>query len=568
MKNEDKKLIFTVTSLIILTVAVSVITNFRSWKSVKGLAYPTTTSSEINSTKRNKLLIQAYESKHGINKEDYEFKKVSKNIKYKIGFNGSFKNGSTDFPIESNKDLKNIILIPNRNNFVGWSGCDAVQESTDTCLVSVIDNQTRKIEAHYSKPKPNATMQLFSISNNSSIGGSLNESWTNVKPELAYKAAYIDVSGPIPSNINELDPKLELSLGGNPLGGSIPKELGELSNTDYIGLQKTQLGGSIPKELGGLSPIYFLAYDNNLSGEIPKELGNMGDQVERFELHNNQLSGTIPASLTNLGDLTPSELRLQNNNLEKAEIGLISDSNWQGINFYNNNFGKDASMSVLQDASNRSGTYIDFCSNPTDGGTIYYGLDGKIVKTDIENEVNAALEAGWDVYIPIQLKQKYKVWAVHRGGPACKGSGNCFTVSHPCGKNNEDTCYSCSKSAYCKPPTSSGYDEPPTGSVDCAKLTGPIRSPSNVDPNSEGIPADGLQGLRHVYHYNSCKWWIGPGKNCKPICKYKLSCGSPRGCPVTFWDCFQIGWESVNQPGEPSLDSPFRGTCSKVQTNY
>ena len=553
----------------VLIVSVSILINFEGLEYLRGLIYPTTTTDEISGQKANRLEVLVYEHDHQIDKE-YSFNEGgSVSITQPEDFTGSVNSGDV---IESNEDIKNIILEAPSSNFVGWSGCDA--DTRTTCQVSVTDYQKRKVEAHYSNPEPRDSLQLFSVSNNP-LGGQLTDDWTNVNPELVYKAAYTNLSGSIPSTIDDLNPDLQLTLGGNNLSGPLPPEIEGLSRTDYIGLQKNQLEGEIPSTIGELSPIYLLAYKNQLEGEIPSTIGDMGSRVERLELHENQLEGEIPASLgSEIVDLTPSELRLYDNNLERAEPGLISDSLINGFNFHNNNFNRRYSMRVLEDAASRGGTYIDFCNNPTDGGTIYYDIEGKIRSTDIRDEVNAALEAGWDIYIPIELRQDYYVYGAHRPcGPTCQDDSTCPSVEVcETDDDGEEECWiECDPRSRCYPPTCGGTDEPPPGSVDCARLTDPIYSPTDVNPNSDGIPAaDDLQGLRHVYHYNSCDWWIGPGDECEPVCIHeKFSCNSPDGCGVEESICEHQGeWEYVEEFGDPSYDQPSRGTCPSVKTTY
>ncbi len=554
---------------LILTITVSsvAIFSFSNFDSLKGLLYP----KKIDFTAKegddygNTLQVASFINANG---ESYSFEEREITID-QIDSSldsqpASGMGGTTPYSITLKEDMENVILQAPSSNFIGWSGCDA---TTDVrCQISVTDHQTRKVEAHYSVPEPDLPLQLWSVSNNN-LGGSFNEDFFQlINPLIALKAANNNISGSLPSTIGDLD-SLQISLGRNLISGSIPADIGDLSSIEYLALHRNDLSGSIPADIGDLTSLkYLLLYNNKLSGSIPADIGDL-TSLKRLELHNNKLSGSVPADLANLKSLTPDELRLYNNKLTGAETGLVSKSNWDGINFNSNKFNVSASMSVLQDASSRSGSYIDFCSNPTNGGTIYYDLEGEIKSTSIKDEVNAALAAGWDVYIPIELRQQYEVYTHWRGGPTCKGSGCCTEV---CTTNSdgEEEC-SCKDCSTCEPPIVKGYDEPPPGSVDCARLTDPIYSPSDVDPNSTGIPAKGKQGLRHVYHYNSCKWWVGPGKECEPVCEYDVSCGSPSGCPVNSFECYHTGeFNFVNEPGNPESDMPFRGTCSSVKTNY
>ena len=95
----------------------------------------------------------------------------------------------------------------------------------------------------------------------------------------------------------------ELDLDGKQLSGPIPSELGNLDNLEFLSLRDNQLSGPIPSELGNLDNLEVLwLRDNQLSGPIPSELGDL-DNLERLWLRDNQLSGPIPSELGNLDNL-------------------------------------------------------------------------------------------------------------------------------------------------------------------------------------------------------------------------------------------------------------------------
>lgn len=106
-----------------------------------------------------------------------------------------------------------------------------------------------------------------------------------------------NLSGSIPSSIENLTELRYLDFAGNHLNGNIPSTLGNLENIIILYLQGNQLSGSIPSSLGNLTKCtYFSLGNNNLTDNIPSSLGNLLS-VQSFYLGDNQLNGTIPPSL-------------------------------------------------------------------------------------------------------------------------------------------------------------------------------------------------------------------------------------------------------------------------------
>ena len=121
------------------------------------------------------------------------------------------------------------------------------------------------------------------------------------------------LSGSIPTELGALTELTGLRLYDNDLSGAIPTELGNLTKLENLYLNDNGLSGSIPTELGALTELTgLLLYDNDLSGSIPTQLGNL-TALEELRLNNNNLSGSIPTQVENLTAL--EELKLENNNL-------------------------------------------------------------------------------------------------------------------------------------------------------------------------------------------------------------------------------------------------------------
>lgn len=135
------------------------------------------------------------------------------------------------------------------------------------------------------------------------------------------------LTAPIPADLDNLSGLQSLLLGGNAFGFSIPTALGDITSLEYLilwgngftgtipatftkltGLKYldvsgNKLSGSIPAFLGGLSNLRELNLEeNDFDGEIPSELGNLA-ALEELRFYDNQLTGGIPASFTGLTSL-------------------------------------------------------------------------------------------------------------------------------------------------------------------------------------------------------------------------------------------------------------------------
>ena len=138
---------------------------------------------------------------------------------------------------------------------------------------------------------------------------------------------YCEVSGSIPSEIENLTNLTYLSFYGNQLTGSIPPEVGNLTNLTYLFLSGNliqQFTGEIPSTIGNLTNLIHLdLLYNQLSGSIPPEIGNLIN-LNRLNLsYNNQLTGPIPPEIGNLINL--SHLFLNNNQLTGEIPNSICD---------------------------------------------------------------------------------------------------------------------------------------------------------------------------------------------------------------------------------------------------
>ncbi|MGE5343458.1 MAG: hypothetical protein ACM3SY_18470 [Candidatus Omnitrophota bacterium] len=134
------------------------------------------------------------------------------------------------------------------------------------------------------------------------------EKWHGIAVERDHVTGiYLDennLSGNLPSELDNLSEVTDLYLYGNELGGGIPPEWGNLSKLVNLFLHRNHLNETIPKELGNLKNLQYLSLESNqFMGDIPSELGNLKSLIDLY-LNNNQLSGHIPKTIGNLRNLT------------------------------------------------------------------------------------------------------------------------------------------------------------------------------------------------------------------------------------------------------------------------
>ncbi len=145
------------------------------------------------------------------------------------------------------------------------------------------------------------------------------------------------LSEEIPARLGDLTNLTELDLSdnnrndgiNNELSGTIPTELEDLINLQYLLLNNNQLSGEIPAELGSLTSLQRLYLnDNQLSGEIPSALV-VPTNLQHFYLHNNMLTGSIPTELESIpASRILHEVSLWGNELtftENSELGKRID---------------------------------------------------------------------------------------------------------------------------------------------------------------------------------------------------------------------------------------------------
>ncbi|XP_042514263.1 putative receptor-like protein kinase At3g47110 [Macadamia integrifolia] len=154
------------------------------------------------------------------------------------------------------------------------------------------------------------------------------------------------ISGIIPTDIENLIPLSTLGMEGNFLEGNIPSSKGKLPKLQNIFLGGNRLSGQIPASIGNLSLLYGLHIEgNNLNSNIPSNIGNC-QQLQDLTLNNNNLQGPIPKQLFYIFSLSVS-LDLSYNALDGSlpiEIGNLKSLST--ISVHENRFSREIPSSI------------------------------------------------------------------------------------------------------------------------------------------------------------------------------------------------------------------------------
>ncbi|CAN0885881.1 Piriformospora indica-insensitive protein 2 [Linum grandiflorum] len=158
-------------------------------------------------------------------------------------------------------------------------------------------------------------LRVVDFSRNS-LSGIIPDSIGNLPQLLKLDFSSNSFSGRIPESFVNLKSLEFLDLSFNRFGNyGIPLFIGELPELREVHLSGNPLGGSIPvemwKNLGGVSGIGFS--NMNLAGEIPATMGLHLKSLCYLGLDNNNLEGQVPEELSGLEFV--SEINLENNSL-------------------------------------------------------------------------------------------------------------------------------------------------------------------------------------------------------------------------------------------------------------
>jgi Leucine-rich repeat (LRR) protein len=126
---------------------------------------------------------------------------------------------------------------------------------------------------------------------------------TNLFGILAMELTSHNLTGSIPSTLQQLANLTILALNYNHLYGEIPNEIGNLSNLQILDLESNNLNATIPDALYSLLQLQVLELErNDLSGTISSNVGKLYS-LKEFEIGYNQFVSPLPNELFELPNL-------------------------------------------------------------------------------------------------------------------------------------------------------------------------------------------------------------------------------------------------------------------------
>ncbi|XP_048446526.1 receptor-like protein EIX1 [Pyrus x bretschneideri] len=130
------------------------------------------------------------------------------------------------------------------------------------------------------------------------------------------------LTGQLPSNIQNMTCLKVLNLGRNEFNSTIPEWLYSLNNLESLLLSRNALRGELSSSIGNLKSLrHFDLSCNSISGPIPMSLGNLSSLVE-LDISRNQFNGTFTEVIGKLKMLT--DLDISYNSFE----GVMSEDSF------------------------------------------------------------------------------------------------------------------------------------------------------------------------------------------------------------------------------------------------
>ncbi|KAL5742573.1 hypothetical protein ACOSP7_029305 [Xanthoceras sorbifolium] len=184
-------------------------------------------------------------------------------------------------------------------------------------------------------------LQILNLIDNR-FGGVLPDSIGNLSTQLVqFKLGRNQLSGSIPTAIENLVNLTELTMEKNNLTGSIPFVIGNLRMLRRLDLSENDFSGLIPSSIGNITQLYALHLEKNrLKGSIPSTFENLL-HLQELDLSQNHLQGFIPKEVIGLSSLTIS-LNLAHNQLTgplPPEVGSLKNLGYLDVSD-NNLFGE------------------------------------------------------------------------------------------------------------------------------------------------------------------------------------------------------------------------------------
>ncbi|KAL5985793.1 hypothetical protein ACLOJK_027780 [Asimina triloba] len=142
----------------------------------------------------------------------------------------------------------------------------------------------------------------------------------------------------IPVSLGNATQLIALYLEGNRFNGSVPLSFGGLRHLQILNLSGNCLSGTIPKQVLSLSSlsVFLDLSGNSFTGKLPSEIGSL-NQLASLNVSSNKLSGEIPTSLGDCRSLV--ELSMEDNSFQGTIPHSLSNlGGIERLDLSNNNF--------------------------------------------------------------------------------------------------------------------------------------------------------------------------------------------------------------------------------------
>jgi Leucine-rich repeat (LRR) protein len=183
-----------------------------------------------------------------------------------------------------------------------------------------------------------------------------------------------ELTGIIPSSIDQLHMLQRLNLNSNELSGNIIESISNLPEITFLSLSDNQFSGPLASEIGNLQKLTVLNLGKNkFTGSLPLEISNC-TQLKTILLDENEFTGGIPTSYTQLLDL--EILKIDDNDLSGCIPSVYYDICSIEVTAHNNL--KLPWSGDLSEFCATSGTHNEQVGTPCNDGDNSNGINDNI----------------------------------------------------------------------------------------------------------------------------------------------------------------------------------------------
>tara|TARA_Y100001960_G_C14781529_1_gene887139 strand:- start:3161 stop:5377 length:2217 start_codon:yes stop_codon:yes gene_type:complete len=200
-------------------------------------------------------------------------------------------------------NLVNLRSLGLRDNDLTGSIPSQIGNLTQLHVFDMADNQLGCYEYDFNcEPSPwhdNRDCCITHCDDTDECNGEIPSEIGNMTNLGVYKIPWYNPSSGGPGG-QGMDYWPALNLKNNQLSGSLPSGLDNLMDIEQVNLSYNYISGPIPPEMGNMTSLIILELENNeLNGVLPPELGNLAN-MSCLWLSGNNLRGQIPEELCNI----------------------------------------------------------------------------------------------------------------------------------------------------------------------------------------------------------------------------------------------------------------------------